>query len=1602
METLSPTPKNECRLSQRSSPWRVSVLVTLSIVVLLLISSQSPDVFVTPPEVSKRSTIYTEIIYTNDTQMFNQISWIKPVPAEPDFKVPTHWLFPETAICLAMNLVSRNWICPLEGNWIYVSLRLEYQFQINHTGWVELEHTITGSGPAQLIETRLLNSHDEYNVSMRPVFILEVLRTEPDGTPVQTHTIEFPFLALEDVDGGNNGLNISPDLRSDVEKKYPGSNLALLAVDDKIYYWDEFAYVGNLSVDNQLGQVHDITRTIPLVDYPLLELLEEIAGIFPALKPYKWIIKIIRMLIDIRLQFSIDPIAQIQNMVQTLVSTASPSHAYESYVNVDDPTQVLRSEGGMLAFSDPIDDADRGSNAANRTIEGNGSVTHISIIPSLYWNVNTDVSYSANLVIVQPDGWIAGKFWKWLKLKPITIPIAAGLFATSGSFIRYDPLPDSWSSYPRTFGTAGSNTPPSVSFQSSTSVGIDTSLLFDASGTTDADGDSLWYRFNFGDGNASELSLQSMVTHSFDREGIFQATVSVFDGIELVTSSAVAITVGPSSDSPVVANLSTSTPNIVVSGTAIFDASTSAVNDPGSALYYMDYGDGNDSGWIATTAFSHQYTTAGSYQVLLIVNDGTGADFDFTKMNVIDPNDLPSNQILVVIDEGGQETGPLANSEIIFSMVGKLTEDDIVDFIIVGDNDGDGVIDDPTADGPNNISMHRYQVVIWTTGLASTNTLTATDQLEINKYWTSGGAIWLIGQDILADLYPAQSTFTGGTFAYDTLGIDGADQDAGMANYLVGDSSTNIFYNRIASGMNITTQNIVDNVTQTGADRADNLSFRSGFSVPLFNTSTTATDYLIQGVLYPHASNGTLIFYPFELAAIVDPYDLDDLVLRTLISLFDKNDGDDNFTTADEIYLGMSDWTWDIVGESSDADSTEDYFALWVPQGVGFSIDMWISDYPTDNFDLYLYNCKNSTCLINSDTGTNQLSTVGILSAGTGYYYVRVAAISGTGYYFLRVNTFTDGNDDLSDATNVSNTSVVLNSTYEQVVMNHYDPSDFYSINLTAGDYLTVALEWEDPDADIDLYIYDPDLAVVAYSSSYNDPFEEAGWQAPSTGTYFILVNAYSVNSWTQSGHYTMTVDVITPEPPDGADDNLTSKLLRVTGFYYYNLTLDSIFDPEDWYSIYLYEGEQISFYFIGAEQGTDFDLELYYNGGQRIDNVSAQRVATSYDLGTLDDRIDYTVFETGWYYINILAYSGRGYYWLQISDNNDYYDNAYEVFAGMKVQGALYNTTARQLDEWDGYRISLFKDEIIQITMNATAPTADYDLYLVSYDGTIEIVLNSSTSPNDADEYLTWRVNVTDEYYIWAYARNGTGHYELQINVSFQPNQPPAYLGGLGNQAVVEGAEWSLDLDDFFSDPDGDPLVITANNPTVTIDPATNIASWTPPVGAGDLVGLIFTADDGEFQVAAPPIDISVLLANQPPIFTGTITDATLAPNEIWTLDLDLFFTDPDGDSLSFVTNYQSDITIDDQTHIASWMATGNLTAVVVSCSDGEFSVDSNVFNLSVEYPPLNSKPIYKGGLAGGFVAVNEIWSADLDLYFSDNETPTSLIFSAVPLLEV
>ena len=158
-------------------------------------------------------------------------------------------------------------------------------------------------------------------------------------------------------------------------------------------------------------------------------------------------------------------------------------------------------------------------------------------------------------------------------------------------------------------------------------------VSFDASTSSDQDGDPLTYEWAFGDGASATTVTAS---HTYATAATVSVSLTVRDGrggVGTVTQSLVIATPPPTNHDPVAAftfQPASPTTNQAVS----FDASTSSDQDGDPLTYEWAFGDGAAA---TTVTSSHAFATATTFTVSLTVRDGRGGANTTTRTVTVTP-----------------------------------------------------------------------------------------------------------------------------------------------------------------------------------------------------------------------------------------------------------------------------------------------------------------------------------------------------------------------------------------------------------------------------------------------------------------------------------------------------------------------------------------------------------------------------------------------------------------------------------------------------------------------------------------------------------------------------------------------------------------------------------------------------------------------------------------------------------------------------------------------------------------------------------------------------------------------------------------------------
>ena len=231
-----------------------------------------------------------------------------------------------------------------------------------------------------------------------------------------------------------------------------------------------------------------------------------------------------------------------------------------------------------------------------------------------------------------------------------------------------------------------------------------------------------------------------------------------------------------------------------------------------------------------------------------------------------------------------------------------------------------------------------------------------------------------------------------------------------------------------------------------------------------------------------------------------------------------------------------------------------------------------------------------------------------------------------------------------------------------------------------------------------------------------------------------------------------------------------------------------------------------------------------------------------------------------------------------------------------------------------------------------------------------------------------------------------GTDPEGLSAEQTFQvtvPNRGPVAVGSIPDLELTVGAEASVDVSAYFSDPDGDALSYEATSADGSVTTVSVSGSTVTATGMAQGTAVVtVTGTDPEGLSAEQTFQVTV--PNRGPEAVGSIPDLELAVGAEKSVDVSAYFSDPDGDALSYgATSADGSVTtvsVSGSTVTATGMAQG--TAVVtVTGTDPEGLSAEQTFQVTVP----NRGPVAVGSIPDLELAVGAEKSVDVSAYFSD-----------------
>ncbi len=341
-------------------------------------------------------------------------------------------------------------------------------------------------------------------------------------------------------------------------------------------------------------------------------------------------------------------------------------------------------------------------------------------------------------------------------------------------------------------------------------------IVFDGSGSTDADGSIVSWAWNFGDGSSG---TGSSPTHTYQSDGTFTVALTVTDNGGATHTASTTATITPA---PIPPSANAGGPYSGVVGSGIsFDGTASSDADGTIVSYVWDFGDGGVASGPSPT---HSYSVDGNFTVTLTAtdNDGlTGTDSTTAAINPAGGNTPPV----------AQANGPYSGTEgsaVQFSSNGSLDPDGSI--VAYAWNFGDGNTSATANPAHAYAAAGTYNVSLTVTDDAGDSASDAT---------TASIEAIVVNAPPTADANGPYSGFVGDTIVFD--GSASRDSDGAIVRYDwdfgdgttaadAGPAPTHVY---AATGQYTVTLTVIDDAGDTG---------RASASVAITERAAAATD----------------------------------------------------------------------------------------------------------------------------------------------------------------------------------------------------------------------------------------------------------------------------------------------------------------------------------------------------------------------------------------------------------------------------------------------------------------------------------------------------------------------------------------------------------------------------------------------------------------------------------------------------------------------------------------------------------------------------------------------------------------------------------------
>ena len=288
-------------------------------------------------------------------------------------------------------------------------------------------------------------------------------------------------------------------------------------------------------------------------------------------------------------------------------------------------------------------------------------------------------------------------------------------------------------------------------------------------------------------------------------------------------------------------------------------------------------------------------------------------------------------------------------------------------------------------------------------------------------------------------------------------------------------------------------------------------------------------------------------------------------------------------------------------------------------------------------------------------------------------------------------------------------------------------------------------------------------------------------------------------------------------------------------------------------------------------------------------------------------------------------------------------------------------------------------------VTVNLSSYFNDPDGDPLTYTARSSVSAVAAVSVSGSTVTITARAKGTTDVTITATDTEGlSGTQRFRSTV---PNRAPVPEGTVPDQTVHVGETATVNLTPYFDDPDGDALTYTASSSNSGVaGVSVSGSNVTITAAAAGSATITITARDPGGLTATQRTSVTVTQTNRAPRPRGTIPADTLAPGATATINASAYFTDPDGDVLTYTARSSNTgvarVSVSGSTVTITAVAAGSATITITARDPGGLTATQRA---SVTVTQTNRAPQPRGTIPAVTLAPGATATINASAYFTD-----------------